>query len=91
MTTFPPFPQNYKIVTKKTSGDLHIKKHAQYNDIDARKVIVAKGIKARLYGQVLNLVLEKDSLVYLHGNAARITNNGGSIYRFPYGDDISYT
>jgi hypothetical protein len=73
--------QPLKIIRDYTTGKIKIHEHAQYNHIEAENVEVMKGIRARLFGTVRDLVLHKDSRVYVHGHVnGKITDKGGRLF-----------
>jgi hypothetical protein len=72
---------NFLIIRETISGNVHIKQHAQFNDIRADKVIIAENVTARLYGTIkMSLILKKGSRLLLHGTiTGKIENEGGEI------------
>jgi hypothetical protein len=72
-----------KTVIEKVSGIIIVSENTTFNHISASEVIVKKNIVARLFGNTGKLTVEKDAIVYLHGECTgEIINNEGVIYRF---------
>lgn len=73
-----------KLIQDEVTGLLTITENSQYNNINADTVIIEKNVKARLYGQVNNLILKEDAIVFLHGKVTgNIENTKGTIHIFP--------
>ena len=74
---------NLKLIQEPVSGHIRIKEHSQYNNISAEKVILLENITARLYGNIVHVVLKKGSRLYLHGIiSGNVENEGGEIHIF---------
>ncbi len=72
-----------KLIEKRVCGKIRIKENSQYNNVDAKKVILAKNTMARVYGRVEDIVLKKGSLLYFHGTiSGSVKNEGGEIRLF---------
>lgn len=73
-----------EIINSKVTEDQVVTTDTQYNDLLAENITVMKGITTRVYGIIKKkLIVEKNAVVYLHGNApGEIINNGGVIYLF---------
>ena len=72
-----------KIIEMEFTDDIHITENSQYNKLNAANVTVYKGVHARLYGHISHkLIIRKDAIVYLHGSAAQIDNQGGELHIF---------
>jgi hypothetical protein len=70
-----------RIVTDYTTGKIKIFEDTQYNQIEVEEVEVMPGIRARLFGTVGDIVLHKDSRVFIHGKVkGHITDKGGRLF-----------
>jgi hypothetical protein len=74
--------EEIKIIEEETVGIVYITENTQHNRINADLVVVAEGIKARLFGSVNQLiVLKKDCRVFVHGAVhGKIENQGGRLF-----------
>lgn len=73
----------YKVFSSPVTGEIKITENSQYNEIQAEKVIVSPKVTARLYGNVKDITLQKDSLLYMHGRIlGNVINEGGEIHIF---------
>lgn len=72
-----------KLISKNATGLIHIKENSQFNSIKADMVILAENVRARLFGNVDEVVLKKGSSVIIHGEVTgNIDNQGGEIHIF---------
>jgi hypothetical protein len=76
------FAKEFRIIEEHTRGDIKVRRHTQFNRINARTVEVAKNVTARLYGHAGKIILKKGSIVFLHGHVKEVQNNGGELYLF---------
>lgn len=74
---------NLKLIQHQTTGLVHIKENSQFNCIQSDMVILSENIKARLFGQIGDIILKKGSSVFVHGTVTgNIENQGGVIHIF---------
>lgn len=73
---------DFIVVTSLVSGDLLVDKNYQYNNASAKTVTVVSGVRARIYGNIETLILEKDSKIFVHGTIGKVINNGGRYFQF---------
>ncbi len=73
-----------RVVSIETTGNVHITENTQFNRLKANNVIVAEGVRARLFGFIKeSIVLKKGSVVFMHGELqGKIENEGGEIFLF---------
>ena len=75
--------KDLKLITDEIKGLITITQDSQYNNVKADTVILSKNVKARLFGQVTEVVLNPGSLLYIHGSVTgKVANNGGTIHIF---------
>lgn len=78
------YNNEFKIVSEHIMGDVTITENVQFNYITAETVIVAEGVRARLYGSVSKkLVVKKNARIFIHGNVTgEVIDEGGRIFIF---------
>ena len=75
--------KDLKLITDEIKGLITITENSQYNNVKADKVILSENVKARLFGQVTEVILNPGSLLYVHGSiTGNVDNNGGTIHIF---------
>ena len=74
-----------KVIQDLVKGTVNIKENCQYNNIEADVVTVHPYVSARLYGKVKDVIINKESKVFLHGEVSgNILNLGGEIHVFSH-------
>ncbi len=70
-----------KVIKDLVQGTVSIKENCQYNNIEADVVTVHPYISARLYGTVKDVIINKESKIFLHGElSGNVLNLGGEIH-----------
>lgn len=74
----------FKTISKETTGDVVVKENTQFNNIVANNAIIEKYVTARFYGSVRGLLtLKQGSKLYLHGTLyGSVQNEGGEVHIF---------
>lgn len=74
----------FKVISHKIDGDLHITENSQLNNVEANTVTIAPNITVRIFGTVKTMiVLKQGARLFLHGVLlGNIQNEGGEFHYF---------
>ncbi len=76
-----------KVIQDLVKGTVSIKENCQYNNIEADVVTVHPYVSARLYGTVKDVIINKESKIFLHGEiSGNVLNLGGEFHVYPKGE-----
>jgi hypothetical protein len=74
---------DFKIVSGHVTGSITVIEHSQFNSISAKNVEVKKSVKARFFGNIVNLTVHEGARAWIHGSVSgKIENKGGRVFIF---------
>lgn len=75
--------QKFKVISEEVTGEINVTTDTQFNSIKADRIIISENVRVRLYGSVVDVVLKKGAMLFLHGKIhGKLENQGGEVFTY---------